>query len=52
MAAGNGKNDCYPLIVNVGDMLQRWTNDVLRSTPHRVVSTITLYTLSCGPAFV
>jgi len=26
-------------IVNVGDMLQRWTNDLFLSTPHRVVST-------------
>jgi len=26
------------IIVNVGDMLQRWTNDVLPSTPHQVVN--------------
>ena len=25
-------------IVNVGDLLQRWTNDVYVSTPHRVVN--------------
>jgi isopenicillin N synthase-like dioxygenase len=25
------------LVVNVGDAMQRWTNDVLTSTPHRVV---------------
>lgn len=25
------------IVLNVGDMLQRWTNDVLRATPHQVV---------------
>jgi len=25
-------------IVNVGDVLSRWTNDVFNSTPHRVIS--------------
>ncbi|MEM9905064.1 MAG: 2OG-Fe(II) oxygenase family protein [Cyanobacteria bacterium P01_D01_bin.44] len=24
------------VLVNIGDLLQRWTNDLLRSTPHRV----------------
>jgi hypothetical protein len=27
----------WALLCNVGDLLQRWTGDVLRSTPHRVV---------------
>ena len=27
------------LVVNVGDVLQRWSNDIFRSTPHRVVNT-------------
>lgn len=26
-----------PAVVNVGDLLQRWSNDVLKSTIHRVV---------------
>ncbi|HEX9463292.1 MAG TPA: 2-oxoglutarate and iron-dependent oxygenase domain-containing protein [Alphaproteobacteria bacterium] len=29
-------SDCY--LVNTGDLLQRWTNDVFKSTPHRVIN--------------
>jgi len=29
---------CRALIVNIGDLLERWTNCVFRSTLHRVVS--------------
>ena len=27
----------YPQVVNIGDLLQRWSNEVLKSTIHRVV---------------
>ena len=27
------------IVLNVGDMFQRWSNDTLRSTNHRVVNT-------------
>ena len=26
------------IVMNTGDLLQRWTNDILKSTPHRVVN--------------
>lgn len=29
--------DRYEMIINIGDCLQRWTNNTLRSTSHRVV---------------
>jgi isopenicillin N synthase-like dioxygenase len=28
------------IVVNVGDMLQRWTNDLLRATPHQVIEVL------------
>lgn len=39
------------LIVNVGDMLARWTNDRYRSTPHRVLASTTAHRVSI-PFFV
>lgn len=39
------------LIVNVGDLLARWTNDVYRSTPHRVVNSSGRERLSLVLAF-
>ncbi len=32
------KPDNKSLIVNVGDMLHRWSNGILKSTPHRVIN--------------
>jgi isopenicillin N synthase-like dioxygenase len=29
------------IVINAGDLLQRWSNDVIRSTEHRVVSPTT-----------
>ena len=29
----------YAIVVNVGDMLMRWTNDTVRATPHQVIPT-------------
>lgn len=34
----SSSSSSWPLICNIGDLLQRWSGDVLRSTPHRVVN--------------
>ncbi len=39
------------LVVNIGDMLARWTNDLYRSTPHRVVASPNQHRISV-PYFV
>lgn len=39
------------LVVNIGDMLARWTNDRYRSTPHRVVASPNQHRISI-PYFV
>ena len=34
------------VVVNIGDSLQRWTNDYFKSTKHRVVNNFIDYDLS------
>ena len=40
------------IVLNVGDMLQRWSNDTLKSTPHRVVNADMARTRYSMPYFV
>ena len=40
------------IVLNVGDMLQRWSNDTLKSTPHRVVNADMARTRYAMPYFV
>ena len=40
--------DRETLIVNVGDMLHRWSNGILKSTPHRVINRSGLERYSCA----
>lgn len=39
-------------VVNIGDLMQRWTNDIYRSTQHRVTSPVTGHTRFSMPFFV
>jgi len=40
--------DRSTLIVNVGDMLNRWSNGILKSTPHRVINATGQERYSCA----
>ena len=40
------------IVVNVGEMLQRWTNGVLRATPHQVVSVVPMEEAEQGSSTV
>ena len=40
--------DRSTLIVNIGDMLHRWSNGILKSTPHRVVNSSGRERYSCA----
>ncbi|KAF4629218.1 hypothetical protein G7Y89_g8931 [Cudoniella acicularis] len=40
--------DSTVMIVNLGDSLQRWTNDTLRSVNHRVTIPVTLRDVDVG----
>lgn len=35
--SGTENDQCPPILVNVGDLLDHWTNSLLKSTVHRVV---------------